>query len=65
MNLPYHHFTTFHCRQLGVNVKAVFNVCQTVVPQMRDGGSIVNVSSLASSRAFHGHSAYSISKAGK
>lgn len=31
---------------------------------MRDGGSIVNVSSLASSRAFQGHSAYSISKAG-
>lgn len=51
-------------RQMGVNIKAVFNVCQVIVPQMRDGGSIVNVSSLASSRAFQDHSAYSISKAG-
>ena len=53
-----------HCRQLGVNIKAVFNVCQTVIPKIRNGGSVVNVSSLASSRAFQGHSAYSISKAG-
>lgn len=51
--------------QLAVNTKAVFNVCQTLIPQMRDGkGSIVNVSSLASSRAFANHSVYSISKAG-
>lgn len=31
---------------------------------MNEGASIVNVSSLASSRAFQGHSAYSVSKAG-
>lgn len=47
-----------------MNIKAAFNICQTVIPQIKDGGSVVNVSSLASSRAFQGHSAYSISKAG-
>lgn len=49
---------------LNVNLKAVFNVTQTLLPNINDGGSIVNVSSIASSRAFLDHSTYSASKAG-
>ncbi|XP_055386359.1 L-xylulose reductase [Condylostylus longicornis] len=46
-----------------VNIKAVFNVTQTLLPSLKNGSSIVNVSSLASSRSFFGHSAYSATKA--
>uniref|UniRef100_A0A1B0AIV7 Ketoreductase domain-containing protein n=1 Tax=Glossina pallidipes TaxID=7398 RepID=A0A1B0AIV7_GLOPL len=46
-----------------VNIKAAFNVTQTLLPQLKDGGTIVMVSSLAASRSFHGHAAYSASKA--
>uniref|UniRef100_A0A1A9ULH3 Ketoreductase domain-containing protein n=1 Tax=Glossina austeni TaxID=7395 RepID=A0A1A9ULH3_GLOAU len=46
-----------------VNIKAAFNVTQTLLPQLKDGGSIVMVSSLAASRSFHGHAAYSATKA--
>lgn len=45
-------------------MKAVFNVTQTLLPFINDGGCIVNVSSVASLRAFANHSAYSASKAG-
>lgn len=48
---------------MNVNVKAVFNVTQSLLPNMNDGGSIVNVSSLASLRALTNHSIYSASKA--
>lgn len=48
---------------MNINVKAVFNVTQTLMPYMNDGGSIVNVSSLASFRAFADHAIYSASKA--
>ncbi|KAH8388764.1 L-xylulose reductase [Drosophila serrata] len=46
-----------------VNIKAVFNVTQALLPRLRDGASIVNVSSIASSRSFAGHTAYSATKA--
>lgn len=46
-----------------VNIKAVFNVTQSLLPNLKEGASIVNVSSLASSRSFAGHSAYAATKA--
>lgn len=46
-----------------VNVKAVFNITQSLVPKLKEGAKIVNVSSLASTRSFAGHSAYSATKA--
>lgn len=46
-----------------VNIKAVFNVTQSLLPKMNIGANIVNVSSLASTRSFAGHSAYSATKA--
>lgn len=45
-----------------VNLKAIFNVSQTLAKRMKAGASIVNVSSLASLAAFPGHSLYSASK---
>ncbi|XP_030380793.1 L-xylulose reductase [Scaptodrosophila lebanonensis] len=49
--------------QFDVNIKAVFNVTQAVLPLLRDGASIVNVSSIAATRSFAGHTAYSATKA--
>lgn len=49
---------------LNVNLKAVFNVTQTLLAHINDGGSIVNVSSIAGTHAFLDHSIYSASKAG-
>lgn len=46
-----------------VNIKAVFNVTQSLLPKLKEGSNIVNVSSLASTRSFAGHSAYSATKA--
>ncbi|KAH8304741.1 hypothetical protein KR044_004216 [Drosophila immigrans] len=46
-----------------VNIKAVFSVTQAVLPKLRDGSCIVNVSSIAASRSFAGHTAYSATKA--
>ncbi|KAH8289344.1 hypothetical protein KR054_004036 [Drosophila jambulina] len=46
-----------------VNIKAVFNVTQALLPRLRDGASIVNVSSIASTRSFAGHTIYSATKA--
>lgn len=48
---------------MNINVKAVFNVTQTLLPNINNGGSIVNVSSLAGLRALPNHSIYSASKA--
>lgn len=48
---------------MNVNVKAVFNVTQALLPNFNDGGSIVNLSSLAGLRAFANHAIYSASKA--
>lgn len=46
-----------------VNIKAVFNVTQTLLPNLKKNSSVVNISSLASSRSFDGHSVYSATKA--
>ncbi|XP_017474381.1 PREDICTED: L-xylulose reductase [Rhagoletis zephyria] len=46
-----------------INIKAVFNVTQTLLPKLNKGSSIVMVSSLAASRSFAGHTIYSASKA--
>ena len=48
---------------ININVKAVFNVTQALLPNINDGGSIVNLSSLAGLRALANHSIYSASKA--
>lgn len=50
--------------QMNVNLKACFNVIQSLLPKLKDGSSIVNVSSIASICSFQGHSVYSASKAG-
>lgn len=49
---------------MNVNLKACFNVIQSLLPKLNDGASIVNISSLAGLCAFQGHSVYSASKAG-
>ncbi|XP_060660561.1 L-xylulose reductase-like [Drosophila nasuta] len=48
-----------------VNFKAVVNITQSLLRygKLRESSSIVNVSSLASSRSFDGHAAYGASKA--
>uniref|UniRef100_A0A1I8PT90 Ketoreductase domain-containing protein n=1 Tax=Stomoxys calcitrans TaxID=35570 RepID=A0A1I8PT90_STOCA len=46
-----------------VNIKAVFNVTQTVLPKLKENSSVVMVSSLAASRSFDGHAVYSATKA--
>ncbi|XP_055301271.1 L-xylulose reductase-like [Sitodiplosis mosellana] len=48
---------------MNINVKAIFNVTQALLPNLNDGSSIVNLSSLASLRALPNHSIYSASKA--
>ncbi|XP_055704692.1 L-xylulose reductase [Phlebotomus papatasi] len=51
-------------KTFSINAKAVFNVSQMMASRMPNvGGSIVNVSSLASLRSFQGHCVYSASKA--
>lgn len=49
---------------MNVNLKASFNVIQSLSSKLNEGASIVNISSLAGLKAFHGHSIYSMSKAG-
>lgn len=49
---------------ININLKAVFNVTQTLLGHYKTGCSIVNLSSLAGIRAFDNHAAYSASKAG-
>ncbi|KAM7349833.1 L-xylulose reductase [Cochliomyia hominivorax] len=46
-----------------VNIKAVFNVTQTLLPLLKENSSIVMISSLAASRSFDGHTVYSATKA--
>lgn len=47
-----------------VNLKACFNVIQSLLTKLNDGSSIVNVSSVAGLKSFENHSVYSMSKAG-
>lgn len=55
-------WVSFFHSTINVNVKAIFNVTQVLLPYINNGGSIVNVSSLASLRALANHSIYSASK---
>lgn len=48
---------------MDINVKAVFNVTQALLTNIKNGGSIVNLSSLAGLHAFANHAIYSASKA--
>lgn len=48
---------------MDINAKAVFNVTQIVLPKIKNGGSIVSLSSLAGLSAFADHTVYSASKA--
>ncbi|CAM5687813.1 SDR family NAD(P)-dependent oxidoreductase [Streptomyces aurantiogriseus] len=49
-------------RMMAVNAKAPYFLVQQALPRMRDGGRIVNVSSLASRHAFPESVAYAMSK---
>ena len=49
-------------RMIAVNAKAPFFLTQRALPRMRDGGRIINISSLASQRAFPESVAYAMSK---
>ncbi|ELS53378.1 putative Reductase [Streptomyces viridochromogenes Tue57] len=49
-------------RMIAVNAKAPFFLVQSALPRMRDGGRIVNISSLASRHAFPESLAYAMSK---
>lgn len=48
--------------QFNVNFKAVFNICQFLAPRIRDGGSIINVSSIAALIGIPGHAVYGATK---
>ena len=52
-------------RIIGINVTGVFHCCKAAIPHLRrrDGGWIINISSLASKNPFVGGAAYSASKA--
>jgi len=49
--------------QFNINFKAIYNICQFLLPKLNDNGSIVNVSSLAGVIGIHGHSVYGPTKA--
>ncbi|MFH8802047.1 SDR family NAD(P)-dependent oxidoreductase [Streptomyces sp. NPDC017936] len=49
-------------RMIAVNAKAPFFLVQRALPRMRDGGRVINVSSLASRHAFPESVAYAMSK---
>jgi NAD(P)-dependent dehydrogenase (short-subunit alcohol dehydrogenase family) len=52
-------------RIIGINVTGVFHCCKAAIPHLRrrNGGWIINISSLASKNPFAGGAAYSASKA--
>ncbi|MFI6011219.1 SDR family oxidoreductase [Streptomyces sp. NPDC051243] len=49
-------------RMIAVNAKAPLFLVQRALPRMRDGGRVINISSLASRRAFPESVAYAMSK---
>lgn len=49
---------------IDTNLSAVFRVCQTLVPLMRDGGRIVNMASISGVMGFYGQANYASAKAG-
>jgi 3-oxoacyl-[acyl-carrier protein] reductase len=46
------------------NLSAVFRVCQTALPYLKDGGRIVNMASISGVMGFFGQSNYASAKAG-
>src|SRR5690606_5325405 len=51
-------------RVLGTNLTGPFRMCRAVLPLMRPGASIINISSVAAHKSIRTLSAYSASKAG-
>jgi len=51
-------------RVLGVNLRAPFFLIQGALPRLRDGGRIINISSMGTRAAFPGMAAYAPAKAG-
>ncbi|XP_070496162.1 L-xylulose reductase [Chironomus tepperi] len=49
---------------MDVNLKACFNVIQSLLPKLENGSAIVNLSSVASLKALADHTIYCMSKAG-
>ena len=49
---------------LALNLTAVFEACRAAVPHMRDGGRILNISSVAAEDVWPGSGHYSAAKAG-
>ena len=48
---------------MGANARGVFNVCRALIPQMRDGGSIINIGSISGNVADPSMALYNASKA--
>jgi len=48
---------------MGVNAKGVFNVCRAFIPQMNEGGSIINIGSISGKVADPSMALYNASKA--
>ncbi|WP_170379836.1 SDR family NAD(P)-dependent oxidoreductase [Ruegeria atlantica] len=47
---------------MGANAKGVFNVCRALIPQMQEGGSIVNIGSISGNVADPSMALYNASK---
>ena len=47
---------------MGVNARGVFNVCRSLIPGMRDGGSIINIGSISGNVADPSMTLYNASK---
>ncbi len=47
---------------ISINLDAVFRTCRAALPHLRDGGSIVNIASIAGHRGSASHTHYSASK---
>ena len=48
---------------MGANARGVFNICRALIPQLRDGGSIINIGSISGSVADPSMALYNASKA--
>ncbi|MGS0895854.1 SDR family NAD(P)-dependent oxidoreductase [Burkholderia stagnalis] len=51
-------------RVLGINLDGVFHCCRAALPFLRDGGAIVNLTSIAAHRGSFHHAHYAASKGG-
>jgi 3-oxoacyl-[acyl-carrier protein] reductase len=49
---------------ISTNLSAVFKVCQTALPFLKDGGRIVNMASISGVMGFYGQANYAAAKAG-